>query len=169
MDAERLTLTPWVSGLGFGEAPRWHDGALWLSDITEQRVLRVDTTGQVQTVVSTPGEPSGLGWLPDGGLLVVQMAEHEVWRYANGTLQRYCATAPISRSKLNDMVVDRNGRAWASNFGFDYETEMAYQTGEVSGRNLSAFAGHWGVGYNWLKSSWKPRIQMTLPETRALP
>jgi hypothetical protein len=42
--------------------------------------------------------------------------------------------------------------------GFDYETEMAYQTGEVSGRNLSAFAGHWGAGYNWLKSSWKPRI-----------
>jgi hypothetical protein len=42
--------------------------------------------------------------------------------------------------------------------GWDYETEMAYQTGEVSGRNLSAFAGHWGVGYNWLKHSWKPRV-----------
>lgn len=131
MNAERLTLTPWVSGLGFGEAPRWHDGALWLSDITEQRVLRVDAAGQVQTVVSTPGEPSGLGWLPDGGLLIVQMAEHEVWRYANGTLQRYCTTAPISRSKLNDMVVDRNGRAWVSNFGFDYETEAPRSTALV--------------------------------------
>lgn len=42
--------------------------------------------------------------------------------------------------------------------GFDYETEMAYQTGELSGRNLSAYAGHWGAGYNWLKSSWKPRL-----------
>ena len=42
--------------------------------------------------------------------------------------------------------------------GWDYETEMAYQTGEVSGRDLSAFAGHWGVGYNWSKRSWKPRI-----------
>ncbi|MFO1486461.1 MAG: alginate export family protein [Verrucomicrobiaceae bacterium] len=42
--------------------------------------------------------------------------------------------------------------------GWDYETEMAYQTGEVSGRNLNAYAGHWGVGYNWLKNSWKPRI-----------
>ncbi|MDZ4402602.1 alginate export family protein [Prosthecobacter sp.] len=42
--------------------------------------------------------------------------------------------------------------------GFDYETEMAFQTGEVSGRNLSAYAGHWGVGYNWLKNSWKPRL-----------
>ncbi len=42
--------------------------------------------------------------------------------------------------------------------GFDYEIEMAYQTGEVSGRDLSAFAGHWGIGYNWLKSKYKPRI-----------
>ncbi|MEZ5386920.1 MAG: alginate export family protein [Prosthecobacter sp.] len=42
--------------------------------------------------------------------------------------------------------------------GWDYETEMAYQTGDVSGRDLSAFAGHWGIGYNWSKSPWKPRI-----------
>lgn len=42
--------------------------------------------------------------------------------------------------------------------GWDYETEMAYQNGDVSGRDLSAFAGHWGVGYNWTKRSWKPRI-----------
>ncbi|GEP42083.1 alginate export family protein [Brevifollis gellanilyticus] len=41
--------------------------------------------------------------------------------------------------------------------GFDYEVEMAYQTGKVSGRDLSAFAGHWGVGYN-IKHSWKPRV-----------
>lgn len=42
--------------------------------------------------------------------------------------------------------------------GWDYDTEMAYQFGKVSGRDLSAFAGHWGTGYNWLKSSWKPRL-----------
>ncbi len=42
--------------------------------------------------------------------------------------------------------------------GFDYETEMAFQTGKVGGRDLTAYAGHWGAGYNWLKSSWKPRF-----------
>lgn len=42
--------------------------------------------------------------------------------------------------------------------GFDYEMEMAYQNGQVSGRDLEAFAGHWALGYNWLKSSWKPRL-----------
>lgn len=128
VDAEQLSLTPFVSGLGFGEAPRWHDGALWLSDITEHSVLRVGADGEPQTVLRTPGEPSGLGWLPDGSLLVVQMAEHEVWRLANGKLGRYSGTAPMSYGKLNDMVVDRNGRAWVSNFGFDYETEAPRAT-----------------------------------------
>jgi Alginate export len=42
--------------------------------------------------------------------------------------------------------------------GFDYDTEMDFQTGKVGGRALTAYAGHWGVGYNWLKSPWKPRI-----------
>jgi hypothetical protein len=42
--------------------------------------------------------------------------------------------------------------------GWDYETEMAFQTGEVNGRDLTAFAGHWGIGYNWLEHPWKPRV-----------
>ncbi len=42
--------------------------------------------------------------------------------------------------------------------GWDYDTEMAFQTGDVNGRDLTAFAGHWGLGYNWLKSPWKPRL-----------
>ena len=129
--ASQLELAPFVSGLGFGEAPRWHDGALWLSDITERRVLRVDANARVETVTRTPGEPSGLGWLPDGSLLIVQMEEHEVWRYADGVLRRHCSTAAVSRIKLNDMIVDRNGRAWVSNLGFDYETETPRTTALV--------------------------------------
>lgn len=131
MAVEILELFPFVTGLGFGEAPRWHDGALWLSDITEQRVLRIDGNAHPETIVETPGEPSGLGWLPDGGLLIVQMAEQEVWLHANGELRRYASTTPISRVKLNDMVVDRNGRAWVSNFGFDYESEPPRSTALV--------------------------------------
>lgn len=143
MDAVRLTLTPFVTGLGFGEAPRWHDDALWLSDITERRVLRVGADGKAETVVTTPGEPSGIGWLPDGGLLVVQMAEHEILLHDHGTLRRYCSTATLSRSKLNDMIVDHSGRAWVSSFGFDYETEAPRSTtliGIEPGGGLTAAA-----------------------------
>lgn len=42
--------------------------------------------------------------------------------------------------------------------GWDYETEMAVQFGEVKGKDLSAFAGHWGAGYVWTQLAWKPRL-----------
>jgi sugar lactone lactonase YvrE len=128
MDAQTLGLRPFAEGIGFGEGPRWHDEALWLSDIVGRQILRVTTEGRLQKVLDTPGEPSGLGWLPDGGLLVVQMDEHEVWLHAQGKFRRYSGTAPMSRAKLNDMVVDRNGRAWVSNLGFDYEHEAPRPT-----------------------------------------
>jgi sugar lactone lactonase YvrE len=131
MDAAVLELKPFVEGIGFGEGPRWHEDALWLSDIVGRQVLRIGGDARIEVVLQTPGEPSGLGWLPDGGLLVVQMDEHEVWVQQQGKLRRYSATAPISRAKLNDMVVDRNGRAWVSNLGFDYEREPPQTTSLV--------------------------------------
>ena len=124
-------LREFVNGLGFGEAPRWHDGALWVSDILTREVLRIDTTGSRQTVLTTPGDPSGLGWLPDGSLLVVQMQEHEVWRWHENTFKRFSITGHISRCKLNDMVIDRDGNAWVSNLGFDYETDLPCTTSLV--------------------------------------
>ena len=123
-----LELREFVTGLGFGEAPRWHAQALWLSDIVQHTVLRIDTAGAAHTVVRTPGEPSGLGWLADGSLLAVQMEEHEIWRLDNGKFSRYSGTAPMTRGKLNDMVVAANGRAWVSSFGFDYECEKPCPT-----------------------------------------
>ena len=59
-----------LEGLRFGEGPRWHDGRLWFSDMHSQRVLAVDDEGKLETIVEVPQEPSGLGWLPDGRLLV---------------------------------------------------------------------------------------------------
>jgi sugar lactone lactonase YvrE len=126
-----LELKDFVSGLGFPEAPRWHDGALWVADIVASSVLRIDGHGHVTTVLRTPGEPSGLGWLPNGHLLVVQMEAHEIWRWNGMKLHRYSGTAPMSRARLNDMVVDWNGRAWVSNLGFDYEREPPCPTNLV--------------------------------------
>ena len=122
-------LGEWISGLGFGEAPRWHGGALWISDIARREVLRIDPAlGIAQRAFATPGEPSGLGWLPDGSLLVVQMEEHEVLRWDGSALTHFTSTAAFSRGKLNDMVIAADGRAWLSNMGFDYETEPACAT-----------------------------------------
>src|SRR5690606_35838196 len=69
-----------VDGLRFPEGPRWHEGRLWLSDMHDPAVLAVDLAGRVERIVEVPAHPSGLGWLPDGRLLVVSMRDRRLLR-----------------------------------------------------------------------------------------
>lgn len=109
-----------VAGLSFGECPRWHDGRLYLSDFYTHRVLAVSTRGNVETVAEVPQQPSGLGWLPDGRMLVVSMRDRRVLRREpDGSLLEHSNLYSLAPWHLNDMVVDRDGRAWVGNFGFD--------------------------------------------------
>lgn len=108
-----------ADGFSYLEAPRWHDGALYVSDFYTHRVLRISEAGDVETVVEVPGQPSGLGWLPDGSMLVVSMTDHRVMRYADDELTEYADLSGIATGLLNDMVVDAQGRAYVGNFGFD--------------------------------------------------
>ena len=67
-----------IDGLALAKAPRWHGGKLWLSDIHTHKVHGLEPDGLLATVLEVPGRPSGLGWLPDGRLLVVSMAERKL-------------------------------------------------------------------------------------------
>jgi sugar lactone lactonase YvrE len=67
-----------VSGRAFLEGPRWHDGALYVSDMHAHEVLRVTTDGAVEVVATLEAAPSGLGWLPDGSLLIVSMDDRKL-------------------------------------------------------------------------------------------
>ena len=109
-------------GLAFGEGPRWHEGALWLSDMHAGEVLRVGTDGQVNTVVEVENSPSGLGWLPDGQLLVVSMQDRRLLRFDGSQLHEHADLSPFATFHCNDMVVDGTGRAYVGNFGFDLHT-----------------------------------------------
>ncbi len=62
-----------AGGFEFLEGPRWRDGRLWMSDSFGGQVFTVDPDGEVETVVEVPGQPSGLGFLPDGTPLIVSM------------------------------------------------------------------------------------------------
>lgn len=108
-----------ATGLAFAEAPRWHDGALWFSDFYLQQVLRVVPGQAPEVVIQVPGQPSGLGWLPDGRLLVVSMTDHKLLRLDADGLRVAADLAPFTTAHCNDMVVDRQGRAYIGNFGFD--------------------------------------------------
>ena len=83
-----------ATNVAFGEGPRWHEGALWWSDMHGNRVNRL-VDGVVEAVCEVPMQPSGLGWLPDGRLLVVSMTALPVHRHVVAA-----PTSAISASSL---------------------------------------------------------------------
>mgnify|MGYP001828439997 FL=1 len=113
-----------AEGLYFGEGPRWHEGRLWFSDFYDRAVRSADPSGNLRTELELDDQPSGLGWLPDGRLLVVAMKSMKVLRQDPDGLHEHADLTGLSRHLCNDMVVDRHGRAWVGNFGFDLDAAM---------------------------------------------
>jgi sugar lactone lactonase YvrE len=113
-----------VTGLTFSEGPRFYNGSLWLSDFFSKRVLKVDVdSGEVETVCQLDDQPSGLGWLPDGRMLVVSMLNRKVYRLeANGELKEHADLNSIATYHCNDMLVDTVGRAYVGNFGGNFKS-----------------------------------------------
>jgi sugar lactone lactonase YvrE len=116
-----------ADGFRFAEGPRWHDGRLWLSDQHDHVVKTVAMDGTVETVVEVPHQPSGLGWLPDGRLLVVSMTDRKVLRLEPEGLVEHADLSPLAAFYCNDMVVDALGRAYVGNFGFDIDELLVTQ------------------------------------------
>ncbi len=109
-----------LDGLAFGEGPRWHEGRLWFSDMHAQQVIAVAPGGAHEVIVEVPNDPSGLGWLPDGRMLVVSMRDRRVLRLEpNGELVEHANLWDLAPFHCNDMVVDSVGRAYVGNFGWD--------------------------------------------------
>ena len=108
-----------VDGLTFPEAPRWHDGRLWFSDFYSHRVLAVDISGYMDVIAEVPQRPSGLGWRPDGTLLIVSMLDRRLLRLDGTTLHEVADLSKLAPAPCNDMVVDAHGRAYVGNFGYD--------------------------------------------------
>ena len=122
-----------LSGYSFFEGPRWHDGRLWLSDFYTHQVIACDLQGRVEKIADVPGQPSGLGWLPDGRLLIVSMRDRRVLRReADGQLVTHADLSNIATGHCNDMAVDAQGRAWVGNFGFDLMGGGGVQTASLA-------------------------------------
>ena len=109
-----------VEGGTFFEGPRWHDGRWWVSDFYRYGVFTVTLDGESEQVLEVPGQPSGLGWMPDGSLLVVSMRDHRLLRRApDGAVSVHADLTEYCDGHLNDLLVDATGRAYTGNFGFD--------------------------------------------------
>jgi sugar lactone lactonase YvrE len=107
-------------GFSFLEGPRWRDGLLWVSDFYTHRVCTVDGAGKIETVADVPQQPSGLGWLPDGRLLIASMRDRCILRREpDARLVVHADLSSIALGHVNDMVVGPNGHAYIGDFGFD--------------------------------------------------
>ncbi len=112
--------TTLVDGLSFAECPRWRNGRLYVSDRYTRRILAISANGGGETYARTPGLPAGIGFLPDGRLLIASMRERKVLRRErDGSIVEHVDLATLVPGELNDMLVDHEGRAWVGNFGFD--------------------------------------------------
>jgi len=120
-----------LEGLGFPEDPRWHEDALWFSDMDAGGVFRMDSDRALHRVFSVNGTPSGLGWLPDGALLVVSMSDQKLLRFHSTSLTEVADLSRLASFRCNDMVVDDEGRAYVGTFGFDFERLRPFAPGQI--------------------------------------
>ena len=120
-------------GFAFIEGPRWYGGALWFSDMYDEAVYRMVPGTAPERVVAVPQQPSGLGWLPNGDLLIASMLDRQVLRYTGSkALLPYADLSAIAERRINDMLVDSQGRAWVGNFGFDLSEGEAVLPGTLA-------------------------------------
>jgi len=120
-----------LDGLLFPEGPRWHAGKLWFSDMQGLHVMTADLKGRAEKIVEIKASPSGLGWLPDGRLLVVSMIDRRLLRLDGIGLVEIADLRDLASFHCNDMVVDKLGRAYIGNFGFDLAANAPPRPAEI--------------------------------------
>ena len=122
-----------LDGLVFPEGPRWRDGRLWFSDMEDMCVKAVDLTGRVEEIVRIDDYCSGLGWLPNGRLLVVAVKTRLLLAVDSaGKVSLHADLTPVTLSYANDMVVDTAGRAYVGSMGYDIWSDPEAKPGALA-------------------------------------
>lgn len=118
-----------MSGIMYGEGPRFSlkENALYFSDMLAKQVIRYDINTKESTIIyHGEDDTSGLGWLPDGRMLIVAMNTRKLLALNQSTkeITEYADLSNVTRFKVNDMVIDIQGRAYVGNFGWDYVDDL---------------------------------------------
>lgn len=104
----------------FLEAPRWHQGTLWVADVFDGVLYKVDMDGSKEVVLSQlPPRPNSINFLPDGTPLVVSSVARQINRIVDGRLEVYVDLSQHATGDLNDFAIDDAGRLYVGNFGYD--------------------------------------------------
>src|SRR2546427_341201 len=131
-----------MTGLAFGESPRWHENRLWFSNWGAQEVVAVDLKGKSEVIVRVPSFTFSIDWLPDGRLLIVS-ASDLLRRAPGGPLVVNADRTSLSDHHCNEIVVDGRGNTYINATGFDLLAGekvtpgiVARSTGDNSGGDL---------------------------------
>ena len=110
-----------MTGILFGESPRWHDERLWFSDWGTQEIIAVDLEGKSEVIIHMPSFPFSIDFLPDGRLLIVSARDRLLLRREpDESLVTHADLSTVSEHPWNDIVVDGRGNAYIGNIGFDF-------------------------------------------------
>jgi len=133
-----------VEGLRFPEGCRWHEGALWFSDMHSGVVYRTDAEGRNPVkVLSIDDRPSGMDWLPDGSLVLSGMLTRQVFRFSpEGELSVYADLSAATRHPINDLIRMPSGHLLVGGFGYDLYADDELVPGPLFGIDES---GAWSV------------------------
>lgn len=107
----------------FLEAPRWHENRLWVSDVFDHTVFTLGLDGSRQKVCEVPHRPSGLGFLPDGTPIVVSSKDRKLLKIIGKSTVEYADLSRVAAGDVNDFAIDRYGRIYVGNFGYDYHAD----------------------------------------------
>jgi sugar lactone lactonase YvrE len=112
-----------IDDLHFGECLRWREGSLYFSDMYGDRVQRYDPDSSTVESVADLFHPAGIGWLPNGSMLVVATEDKRIFEISEDGNRPYADLTDLAPGWTNDMLVDRQGRAYVGNFGYDLFSE----------------------------------------------
>jgi sugar lactone lactonase YvrE len=107
-----MSLTPLANGFCFGEGPRWFEGLLWFSDMLGEAVHTVNLDGDLTTLALPGHSPSGLGFRPDGSLLIASTETRTLLSYDGDTVDAVVDLSDVVPAGIGDMVIDEHGRAF---------------------------------------------------------
>ncbi len=123
-----------MTGIVFGEQPRWHEDRLWFSDWGRREVIAVDLEGNSKVIVEAPSFPCCVDWLPDGRLLLVSAREGLLLRrQPDGSLVTHGDLTGVSDPPPgNELVVDGRGNAYVNGPGFDMMAGAEFASGGIA-------------------------------------
>jgi sugar lactone lactonase YvrE len=133
-ESENRNLTTLLTGLSFGESPRWHEGRLWVCDWGAEELLAVDSDGHAERVMGVASFPFCIAWLPDGRLLVNSARDAKVLRReADGSVVTHAELSVVSDPPPgNEIVTDGRGNAYVNGGGFNLMAGEEFKPGLVA-------------------------------------